>query len=386
MRTVKGENMNKRRVSKKEDKSIPVRLWNPETNNQSVGQLIYRHEMLKRHIYGKCKHLATKIAIVGTSQSAELVLDAIADKDIDIAGVYEHDIFYKKITLHGYPVRRVTELSKLKPEDVVIIASSAEATVLYESFMVIKSLCKARVFHLKSFFDAYMLYEELKAPLQIQFDHFTFNRGLFTLPGEGPFWHDVPPGVNFKNKVILELGPFEGHDTVMLMAQKPKKVISLEARPLNHAKISVLRSLHNWQNHELILGDMHLFPQLVGDKIDIIYCSGVLYHSSAPWWLLKSCLDRSDIIVLCGHVASEHSNHPRKFKEVKLESGAYQFEIYPELGWDDGLSGVVGHSLWFTEEDLVRFLDFYGFEFKKYDSHINSTGLWISSVVTRKKT
>ncbi len=374
--------MNKKTTSPNSGQKIKVRTWDPGSNAGGVNQIIYRHSMLKRHIYGKCKYLDARIAIFGAKQSAELLLEAIANTDIPIAGVYD---IVKKPCIQGHPVRDIQELAQLKPEDVVIIASSAEATELYDTYMFIKSVCSSKVFHLKSFFDAYMLFEELKSPLQIQFDHFTFNRGLFTLPGECPYWHDLPPGVSFKNKVILELGPFEGNDTVMLMSKKPKKVISLEARPLNYAKISVLRSLHNWQNHELILGDMHLFPDLVKDKLDIIYCSGVLYHSDKPWWLLKSCLDRSDTIILCGHVASEFSKQPRRTREVKLESGTYQFEIYPEYGWGDGLSGITGQSLWFTEEDLVRFLDFYGFEFKKYDSHINSTGLWISSVVTRKK-
>lgn len=376
--------MKKKSASTDKSQKIKVRTWDPESNSVGIGQIIYRHDMLKRHLYGKCKHLGARIAIVGTKQSAELLLEAIANKDIPIAGVYERD--NNNSSLQGHPIQNIQAMSQLKPADVVIIASSAEATDLHDTFMLIKSICSSKIFHIKSFFDAYMLFEELKTPLQIQFDHYTFNRGLFPYPGEGFFWHDMPPGVELKNKVVLELGPFEGHDTVMIMAQKPKKVIGLEARPLNYAKIAVLRTLHNWQNHELILGDMHLFPELVKDKIDVIFCSGVLYHSPKPWWLLKSCMDRCDTIVLCGHVASEFSQQPRKTKEVKLESGKYQFEIYPEYGWNDGLSGVTGYSLWFTEKDLARFLGYYGFQFNKYDSHVNSTGLWIFGVATKKNT
>ena len=377
--------MNKPSAKKEETTGIKVRMPESADKTDALSKHLYRHNMLKRHIYARCKELNARVAVVGTKQSADLLLETLGNTEISIAGVYEHDLLLGKPTLHGHPIRPIRELSQLKPEDVVIIASTAEATDLYETFVLIQSLCPCKVLHLKSLMSAFMLNEELKTPLKIQFDHFTFNRGLFTLPGENPYWHDIPPDVDFKNKVVLELGPFEGHDTVTIMSQKPKKVIGLEARPLNYAKISVARSLYNWQNYELILGDMHLFPQLIKDKIDVIFCSGVLYHSDKPWWLLKSCMDHCDTIVLCGHVASEYSGQPRRTKEVILESGTYQFGIYPEYGWGDELSGVTGHSLWFTEEDLVRFLDYYGFQFKKYDSHINATGLWIHSVVTKKR-
>lgn len=96
-------------------------------------------------------------------------------------------------------------------------------------------------------------------------------------------------------------------------------------------------------------------------------------------------MDHCDTIVLCGHVASEFSKYSGVNEEVKLESGTYQFEVYPEFGWGDGLSGVTRKSLWFTEKDLAHFLDYHGFQYKKYDSHVNATGLWILSVVSRKQ-
>ena len=59
-------------------------------------------------------------------------------------------------------------------------------------------------------------------------------------------------------------------------------------------------------------------------------------------------------------------------------------EIYPECGWDDGLSGVTRDSLWFKEKDLIHFLDYQGFHFNKYSTHVNDLGEWMMSTVTKK--
>lgn len=350
----------------------------------NIRRLVGQTDHMQRCIYTQCKKLNAQIAVVGTKQSASLLLNALEGTDIPLIGVYEVAGFTENKIFQGHPVKPLKELSRLNENDVVVIASSAEATNLYDTFMAIKSICACKTIHLKTLMNVFLIINELKEPLKFQFDDFLFGRGLLPLGKESPYWHPVPPGVDFKDKTVLELGPFEGHDTVMLMDQKPRKVIGIEARPLNYAKISVTRSLYNWSNYELILGDMHLFPQLIQEKLDIIFCSGVFYHTDKPWWLLESCMQHSDTIVLCGHISSEHSRPNRQFREVTLESGTYSFEIYPEYGWNDNLSGVTSDSLWFTEKDLVHFLGYHGFRFNKYSSHVNDLGEWMMSVVTKK--
>lgn len=350
----------------------------------NIGKIIDQKDQVHRCLYTECKKLNARIAVVGTKKSASFLLQSIGDTDISLIGVYEGAGFVENQIFQGHTVKPLKELSRLNANDVVVIASSAEATELYDTFMTIQSLCACKTIHLKTLMNVFSIIDELKEPLRFQFDEFIFGRGRLPLKNESPYWHPVPPDVDFKDKTVLELGPFEGHDTVMLMDQKPKKVIGIEARPINYAKISVTRSLYNWSNYELILGDMHLFPELIDEKLDIIFCAGVFYHTDKPWWLLENCMRHSDTIVLCGHISSEHSRPDRQFREVALESGTYSFEIYPEYGWDDGLSGVTRDSLWFKEKDLVHFLDYHGFSFNKYSTHVNHLGEWMMSIVARK--
>ncbi len=128
---------------------------------------------------------------------------------------------------------------------------------------------------------------------------------------------------------------------------------------------------------------MHLFPSIVPESLDVIFCSGVLYHSEKPWWLLKTCMDHCDTIIVSGQVASEHSKAPRRFKEVTLDSGTYSFELFSEGG--DNLSGLTGQSLWFHEDDLKHFVNHCGFHYEKYNEWVNPHGLWVCSLLTRKR-
>lgn len=343
-----------------------------------------QHRLLIRSLYTRCKGLNARIAVVGCRESALILLNVVQNTDIPFAGIYEQARFQTRNDLNGLPIRPIAELKKLKADDVVVVASSMPATELQDTYALIRSLCPCRVVDFKILTDLFQIGTGLQKPLDIQFGDFLFGRGLQPLPGEYPYWQPLPPKVDFTGKVVLELGPFEGNNSVMLMALNPKKVIGIEARPVNYAKHAVMQSLYGWTNYTLMLGDMHLFPQMIREKIDIIFCSGVFYHSNKPWWLLQSCMEHCDTILLNGHVASDKRPTGHKTRTVTLESGTYEFEIYPEYGWGDPLSGVISDSLWFKEADLIRFLDYYGFRYEKYSSTLNPTGYWIDSVVTKK--
>ena len=241
---------------------------------------------LPNYLNVSLKKLGGNIAVVGTKSAAQVLLKTINENNIPFCGVFEREQDYQAdFEILGHSVQPLKKLPKLKPSDTVIVASSQEAEALYETILQVEKISKAQVIHFKSLMDVYMLHDELKDLMRFDFSEFLFWRGMF----HGENWQEPPPGVNFKNKTVLELGPYEGNQSIMLMRQKPKKVIAIEGRPINYAKTSLISSMYGFKNFEIILGDMHLFPSLVSEKIDIIFCAGVLYHSSKPWWLLKNC-------------------------------------------------------------------------------------------------
>ena len=342
------------------------------------------HELLKRNLYARCKDLDARIAIVGTKSSALILLDAIEGGDIPVAGIFESEESKVNSIVNSRTVQSIEELAELNPSDVVIIASSADVTDLYETFTHIQSLCSSKVLPMKSLMDSYLLREGLKEPLEFAYDEYLFGRGLFPQDGENPYWHHVfPDTVDFSDKTVLELGPFEANNTVMLMAKNPKKVIGIEVKPLNFAKISVMQSIYNWNNFELILGDMHIFPQLLKDKIDIIYCSGVLYHSDKPWWLLRTCMENCKTVILGSIVSSEYPSGHREMVKVDIDEESYHLEVRQE---DEKChSGLKRKRLLFSEEELFRFVRKNGFQYKKYGSTIIAPfGLWVFALLTKR--
>ncbi len=116
-------------------------------------QITFQYNQLRRIIYSQCKKLNARIAVLGTKSSADILLAFIDKTDICIAGVYEKETFSEKKTFKGYCVRPASELSQLNPDDVVILASSAEATDLYDTFNYVQSICSCKIIHLKSLVD-----------------------------------------------------------------------------------------------------------------------------------------------------------------------------------------------------------------------------------------
>ena len=92
-----------------------------------------------------------------------------------------------KTRFQGHPVRPLQELSSLNENDLVVIASSAEATGYLHDDQVLLPL-----FHLKTLMNVFSIIDELKEPLRFEFDDFLFGRGLLPLKKESPYWHPTP--------------------------------------------------------------------------------------------------------------------------------------------------------------------------------------------------
>jgi len=308
------------------------------------------------------------------------VLDALDEARVPVAGLFEKSPHPAEF--HGQPVKPLEALARLASDCVVVMASLAPAIELEATLSRVRALFAGRVLCLEQLLDLATLFKELSEPLDYKYDAFVLEEWCRHLDGETSPWHYLPPGFSLEGRTVLEFGPFEAHFSMMLMTHNPGRVIALEGRADNFAKTAVLKAYLDWPNYTLRFGDMHLLRELVPEPVDVIFCSGVLYHSEKPWWFLKSCMDKCDTLILSTHVASEHSPKPRRFKEVELETGPCRFEIFAEGG--DNLSGLSGHSLWFSEEDLERFGEHHGFRYEKFNEWVNPHGLWICSLLTRR--
>jgi SAM-dependent methyltransferase len=95
-----------------------------------------------------------------------------------------------------------------------------------------------------------------------------------------------------ENRSVLEVGPFNGHYSKVLVQNNIKNLTLIEASE-NACKI--LERI-NWpasKNIKIIHGDMHKDLNLAG-KHDVVLLLGVLYHSHAPLHVLEETVNNCD--------------------------------------------------------------------------------------------
>ncbi len=334
-----------------------------------------------RILSARCRALNAPIAVVGTQSAASFLLELLESEQLPCAGVFDKSPH--PVRLENRSVASIEQLADLDPNTVVIVAASTTAIEQEETLRQVQHAFQGQVLCLDHLLGLPALFQALEAPLDYKYGAHILNELANQTSGVESYWPHMPDGFSVKGKTVLEFGPFEGHFSMMLMSQEPKRVIGVEGRADNYAKCALLKAHLDWSSYTLRFGDMHLFPGLVPEAIDVIFCSGVLYHSEKPWWFLKTCMDKCDTIILSTHVSSEHSPQPRRFREVTLDIGPCSFELFHEGG--DNLSGLTGQSLWFQEPDLIRFVHHHGFEYEKYREWTNPHGLWICSLLTRRQ-
>lgn len=94
------------------------------------------------------------------------------------------------------------------------------------------------------------------------------------------------------NKSVIELGPFSGWHTDLILSHNPTSVTLVDANP------DVIEEMHRlYSSHQIdvtvIHSDVHQF-YAEQHKSDIVVCCGVLYHLHSPLHLLEQIVNRSD--------------------------------------------------------------------------------------------
>jgi 2-polyprenyl-3-methyl-5-hydroxy-6-metoxy-1,4-benzoquinol methylase len=116
-----------------------------------------------------------------------------------------------------------------------------------------------------------------------------------------------------RNKSVVEIGPFEGWFTDLLLEADPTKVTLIEANPQS---IKILNEKFTQDNVKVIHGDMHYDLDRVG-QVQVAVVLGVIYHTPSPLMLLESIVNRCnpDTIIIDNHgnmlgITEEVSNEP----------------------------------------------------------------------------
>jgi SAM-dependent methyltransferase len=144
-----------------------------------------------------------------------------------------------------------------------------------------------------------------------------------------------------KYERVLELGPYDGTDTVYL-AKNTKKLICIEARKENVEAIEKRVKEAGFTNVDIVVADLEIFPLERLGEFDCVWASGIIYHVQNPDQLIKRITEITTKCYGWTHLAA---------MEFSTRNG-YAGESYKE--GNDPLSGLSSHSWWLSPREFVR--------------------------------
>jgi hypothetical protein len=161
--------------------------------------------------------------------------------------------------------------------------------------------------------------------------------------------------LDVRDQRVLELGPLEGHHSIILEKMGVRENISIESRDDNLVKCRRIKDKYKldrtqFLKHNLeLLADSRETPSFPG-AFDLVFCVGVLYHLPEPVKALKWMRERAPMLFLGTHYTEPEEHHDFAYRH---NGKTYKGKEYVEGGLSDGLSGMSPSSFWPYEPDLI---------------------------------
>lgn len=212
--------------------------------------------------------------------------------------------------------------------------------------------------------------------LDTNWEHFVLNedgesRNLDENRSDDPFIHFLAENVGgFDGKTVLELGPYEAFHTNSLCKKGAAKIVAIEGNPRNLLKCLIVKNHYQLHAAQFLLGDFLKYLKQTDERFDFILAAGVLYHSAHPIALLNQITAKSNNIGICTSLYDPDNitfQMSGKTRDVVI-NGTDPFMLYhrtnPTHKTKDSKFGLEKSAWLISEEGLLRFLEFRGFEFE----------------------
>lgn len=162
----------------------------------------------------------------------------------------------------------------------------------------------------------------------------------------------------------LELGPFEGHHSIVLEKMGVRENIAIESRPENLRKCQRIKEKYGLDRTTFILGNIEEFyngtaqPQFAG-RFDLVFCLGVLYHVPEPGKAVAWFRSQAKALFLGTHYPLPKSPSNAIYR---YNGNSYRAMEHREGGIAEPGSGMSPISLMPYEADLLRLLRDVGYD------------------------
>ena len=185
------------------------------------------------------------------------------------------------------------------------------------------------------------------------------------------------PGT-LKGMKILELGPLEGAHTYQLVHLGADDVLAIESNSEAFLKCLVVKEILQIPRCRFLLGDCLTFMQETTDKFDMIFCSGILYHMSDPFEMIKAISKHTDRVFLWTHYHDQKRScdSPRIPKQVVCDGFQltfYELE-YGDTSYGKFWGGNMPTASWLTKEGVEQCFLHFGFELTIHENDLVHEG------------
>jgi SAM-dependent methyltransferase len=159
---------------------------------------------------------------------------------------------------------------------------------------------------------------------------------------------------------VLELGPLEGHHSILLEKMGVRENIAIEARAENLRRCNRIKEKYGLEHTTFLQQDLERLysglekPQFQG-PFDLVFCLGVLYHVPDPAKALAWFRSQASALFLGTHYLQPN---PHSDSDVTCQSNgkSYRVREHREGGLADPISGMSPVSVMLYEEDLLSLL------------------------------
>jgi hypothetical protein len=181
----------------------------------------------------------------------------------------------------------------------------------------------------------------------------------------------VLPG-GFADLTLLELGPYEAYSTWQFERLGAKSVTAIEASDVNYLKALVVKEVTGLKA-KLLFGDFAAYLERTTERFDLVWASGVLYHSTEPVRLIDLISRVTDAVFLHTHyyapriaVSSPHAYsffEPTRNRTARVNGRdvPLHYKAYGQLKRGTFSGGPADHSYWMEKEDIFAALRANGF-------------------------
>jgi hypothetical protein len=176
--------------------------------------------------------------------------------------------------------------------------------------------------------------------------------------------------MDFRGLRVLELGPRDGHHSIMLEKLGASEIVSVEGRRENFEDCLRTKERYGLERTTFHLADIEELAagraeQPFAGAFDVVFCTGLLYHLADPGRTLDWCREQAGELFLQTHYVEEGA--AERYWPPHFEDGTYghrgrnyRVKLFREEA-DNVRSGLSERSVWLHERDLLELIRQAGF-------------------------